>query len=87
MESVAKENRQGEGEGTPVVSIWKPAKVGEANSGFPAFGIPREGRRGGACSQKQGGRHGRKRGFMEWHGDVDLKSVFSSWRLRQGGAG
>lgn len=84
---MAKDNKQGEGEGTPVVSVWKPAKVGGANSGFPANGILLEEGRGGACCQVQGSRPGRKRDFMAWHGDVDLKLVLSPWHLQQGDAG
>lgn len=37
---LAKDNWQGERAGTPVVSVGKPAKVGGANSSFPAYGIP-----------------------------------------------
>lgn len=82
---MAKDNRQGEEEGIPVVSVWKSAKVGGANTSFPAYGIPREEGRGGACSQMQGSRG--QRGFMERHGEVGLKLVFSSWHLQQGDAG
>lgn len=67
-----------------MVSVWKSAKVGGANSGFPAYGSPQEEGRGGACSQMQGSRHGRQRGFKERHGAVGLKLVFSSWHLQQG---
>lgn len=70
-----------------MVSVWKSAKVGGANTSFPAYGIPQEEGRGRACSQMQGSRLGRQRGFMERHGDVGLKLVFSSWHLQQGDAG
>lgn len=84
---MVKDNRLGEEEGIPVVSAWKSAKVGGANSGFPAYGIPREEGRGGACSHTQGSRHGRQRGCMEQRGDVALQLVFSSWHLQQGDEG